>query len=343
LRQPFEVLTAARILYGPGTLAEVPALVRGRPLVVLGQSAAARQRAEPLLRQLGPCATFSVSGEPTMQTVRDGLARARAERCQWVVSFGGGSVVDAGKAVAMLLTNGGDPLDYAEVVGRGLPVTKPSAPFIAIPTTAGTGAEVTRNAVLGVPEQRLKVSLRSRWMLPAVAVVDPEVMVARPESRLDALTQLIEAFVSRRANAWTDLLCREGMDRAVRGHREDAALAALYSGMALANAGLGAVHGLAGPLGGMYGAPHGALCAALLPAVFEMNERRAPNRERFAEVRRRVGDLTLGLKVRRLRELGVQPAEFAAVIEKAKAATSMKTNPVTLSGEQLREILERAW
>jgi alcohol dehydrogenase class IV len=160
---------------------------------------------------------------------------------------------------------------------------------------------------------------------------------------LDALTQLIEPFVSCRANPLTDALCREGMRRAVRGTPDDLALAALFSGMALANAGLGAVHGFAGPLGGMYDAPHGVLCAALLPAVFEVNERAASNRERFDEVRRIVGDLTLGLPVKRLRELGVRQAEFPLIIEKAKAASSMKANPVVLTDAQLREILERAW
>jgi alcohol dehydrogenase class IV len=202
---------------------------------------------------------------------------------------------------------------------------------------------VTRNAVLGSPEHHVKVSLRSPLMLPAVAVVDPDVMIASPENRLDALTQLIEPFVSCRANPLTDALCREGMQRAVRATPEDLAVASLFSGLALANAGLGAVHGFAGPLGGMYDAPHGALCAALLPAVFEMNEHVAPNRERFTEVRRIVGDLTLGLKVKSLCELGVRQAEFPAIIAKAKAASSMKANPVVLTDGQLREILEWAW
>lgn len=339
----FEFATAQRIIFGSGKLKEVPGLVKGRALVVIGKSAGAVQRAEPLLSSLTEYATFSVSGEPTIEVARAGTLRAREEKCDVVVSFGGGSVIDAGKAIAMLLTNGGDPLDYAEVIGRGKTVSKPSAPFIAIPTTAGTGAEVTRNAVLGSPEHHVKVSLRSPFMLPAVAVVDPDVMIASPESRLDALTQLIEPFVSCRANPLTDGLCREGMQRAVRGTPEDLALAALFSGFALANAGLGAVHGFAGPLGGMYDAPHGALCAALLPAVFEMNEKLAPNRERFAEVRRIVPDLTLGLNVKRLRELGVRQAEFPVIIEKAKAASSMKANPVLLTDAQLREILERGW
>lgn len=357
----FEFATAQRILFGSGKLKEVPALVKGRALVVIGKSAGAVQRAEPLLSSLNEYATFSVSGEPTIEVARAGTVRAREEKCDVVVSFGGGSVIDAGKAIAMLLTNGGDPLDYAEVIGRGLPVTKPSASFIAIPTTAGTGAEVTRNAVLGSPEHHVKVSLRSPFMLPAVAVVDPDVMIATPESRLDALTQLIEPFVSGRANPLTDALCREGMPRALRGMPEDLALASLFSGLALANAGLGAVHGFAGPLGGMYDAPHGALCAALLPAVFAVNEEAVrrwtgvspvppghsrdgcATLERFAEVRRIVPDLTLGLQVKRLRELGVRPAEFPVIIEKAKAASSMKANPVVLTDAQLREILDRAW
>ncbi|MEI6083511.1 MAG: iron-containing alcohol dehydrogenase [Verrucomicrobiota bacterium] len=357
----FEFATATRIIFGTGKLQDVPALVKSRALVVIGKSAGAIQRSEPLLSSLDEYATFSVSGEPTLDVVRAGLLRCREEKCDVVVSFGGGSVIDTGKAIAMLLTNGGDPLDYAEVIGRGQSVKKPSALFIAIPTTAGTGAEVTRNAVLGSPEHHVKVSLRSPFMLPAVAVVDSEVMIATPESRLDALTQLIEPFVSGRANPLTDALCREGMQRAVRATREDLALASLFSGLALANAGLGAVHGFAGPLGGMYDAPHGALCAALLPAVFEMNEealRRTSvslvspgmNEQdarstlgRFAEVRRIVGDLTLGLKVKSLRELGVRQAEFPAIIEKAKAASSMKANPVVLTDAQLREILERAW
>lgn len=352
---PFDFVTAARILYGPGKRAAVPALVRGRALVVLGQSAAAVQRAEPLLRPLREYATFSVAGEPTLQTARDGVARARAEQCDCVLGIGGGSVLDTGKAVAMLLTNGGDPLDYAEVIGRGLPVTKPSAPFIALPTTAGTGAEVTRNAVLGAPEQHVKVSLRSPFMVPAVAVVDPEISTATPACRLDALTQLIEPYVSCKANPMTDLICREGMRRWRAG---EFALAALYSGMALANAGLGAVHGFAGPLGGMYGAPHGALCAALLPAVMEVNEaavrRRgtgvtpvaAPPESRWAEVREVVGDLRelcRRLEIQPLRALGVRQAEFPVIIEKAQASSSMKGNPVPLTDAELREILERAW
>ena len=338
----FEFATATRIIYGSGKLAEAGQMVKGRALVIIGKSARAVQHAEPLLRQLNEYATFSVAGEPTFDIVRAGTQRARDERCDCVIGFGGGSVIDTGKAIAMLLTNGGDPLDYAEVIGAGKLVANPSAPFIAIPTTAGTGAEVTRNAVLGSLEKRVKVSLRSPLMLPAVALVDPEISHASVASRLDALTQLIEPLVSSKANPMTDAVCREGMREWKEGNF---ALAAMFSGMALANAGLGAVHGFAGPMGGMYEAPHGALCAALLPHVFAVNKRRAAQ-ERFAEVERTVGDvgqLCQALAVPSLRMHGVRREDFPEIIEKASAASSMKSNPVNLTRAEMQEILENAF
>ncbi len=354
----FEFATTTRIIFGPGRLAAVGAIAKElgrRALVVIGKSAGAVQRAEPLLRQLDEYATFSVAGEPTFDVVRDGTQRARDERCDLVIGFGGGSVIDTGKAIAALLTNGGDALGYVEVIGQGKPLTMPSAPFIAIPTTAGTGSEVTRNAVLGSPERKVKVSMRSALMLPTVALVDPEIVCVRTATGLDALTQLIEPFVSNRANPMTDALCREGMLRVARSlrravemddaaAREDMALAAMFSGMALANAGLGAVHGFAAPLGGMYDAPHGALCAALLPHVFAVNKRRAAS-ERFAEVEQTVGDLAElceALHIPPLRTYGVKREDFPVLIEKAAASNSMKGNPVQLTGDELREILERA-
>jgi alcohol dehydrogenase class IV len=322
---------------------------------------------------------LAVSGEPTIELVREGAKHARTERCDMVIGFGGGSALDTGKAIAALLTNEGDPLDYIEVIGKGQPLTKPSAPYIAIPTTAGTGSEVTRNAVLGSPEHRVKVSLRSPYMLPRVALVDPELTYNLPPdvtaaTGLDALTQLIEAFVSVKANPLTDAICREGMYRVARSlrrayeegdsppwrenwqaivtAREDMCVAGLLSGMALSNAALGAAHGLSGPLGGMFGAPHGALCAAVLPYVVEVNERAARQRlvgspvvSRFEQVKRAVGDLgqlVQALKIRPLRDHGVTRDNFPEIIEKAQASNSMKGNPVSLEEEELREVLERA-
>jgi alcohol dehydrogenase class IV len=224
--------------------------------------------------------SFPIHGEPTVDLVRHGTRLARDTGCDLVIALGGGSAIDAGKAIAALLANGGDPLDYLEVVGQAKPLSRPSAPFIAIPTTAGTGSEVTRNAVLASPEDGVKASLRSPHMLPALAVVDPELTLDLPQALtastgLDALTQLIEPYVSNRANPMTDLYCVEGLRvaasalrRAWRdGHdlaaRTDMSFASLLGGLALANAGLGAVHGFAAPLGGMFDAPHGALCATL--------------------------------------------------------------------------------
>ena len=265
------------------------------------------------------CPPVTVAGEPTVALVRDAAAAARAAGCDLVIACGGGSAIDAGKAIAALLGNGGDPLDYLEVVGRGRPLERPGLPFIAVPTTAGTGSEVTRNAVLASPEHQVKASLRSPLMLARAAVVDPDLLAGLPpaviaSSGLDALSQLIEPFVSLRANPFTDALAREGIRRSARslrqayqqaqhppaevgagvagaGLREDLALASLFGGLCLANAGLGAVHGFAAPIGGTWPAPHGATCAALLPHAMRVNlralERRAPQhpaRARFAEL-----------------------------------------------------------
>ncbi len=355
----FEFATAARIIFGAGKLKELRAITGefGKcALFVQSRSAL------PATTTLPKSVPFTVTGEPTIELVRAGIKLARQERCDVVVSLGGGSTIDAGKAIAALLTNGGDPLDYVEVIGKGQAITKPGAPFIAIPTTAGTGAEVTRNAVLFSPEHHVKVSLRGQHLLARVALVDPELTYNLPpaitaNTGFDALTQLIEPFVSCRANPLTDALCRAGLQRVARSlrpayetgapeARADMALASLFGGLALTNAGLGAVHGFAAPLGGMYDTPHGALCAALLSAVFEMNARLAPNRERFDEVLRITGDLAelcQRLGVKPLREFGVRRAEFPVIIEKAAAANSMKGNPVKLTPTQLGEILEQAW
>jgi alcohol dehydrogenase class IV len=351
----FEFATATRIVFGAGKAKELGAIIAGfgqRPLFVHRKSAAPAEGVP-----------FSVSGEPTIALVRDGVELGRRERCDVVVGFGGGSAIDAAKAIATLLANGGDPLDYVEVVGKGKPITKPSVPFIAVPTTAGTGAEVTRNAVLFSPEYKVKISMRSAHMLARVALVDPLLTLNLPpavtaSTGLDALTQLIEPFVSCKANPMTDALCRAGMRRAARSlrrafehgddvaAREDMSLASLFGGLALANAGLGAVHGFAAPIGGMFPkAPHGAVCAALLPAVMEMNARRVPNPERFDEVRQIVGDigeLVRALKIPGLSAYGVCSVNVPELVERAIQASSMKGNPVPLSANDLREILERS-
>ncbi len=381
----FEFATAARIVFGAGAAREAGAIVGGfgkRALVVTGRH---RQRAEPLLASLSAsgvkAATFAVRGEPEVSTIEEGTALAKQEHCDCVVAFGGGSVIDAGKAIAALLANDGALLDYLEIIGRGKALTKPSAPFIGIPTTAGTGAEVTRNSVLASPEHKLKVSLRSPLMLPKAAVVDPELTRDLPpaltaSTGLDALTQLIEPFVCTRANAMTDGFCAEGIRRAARslraafadGHdasaREDMAAASLLGGLALANAGLGAVHGFAGPIGGGFPAPHGAVCAALLPHVMAANlaalRQRAPGDgalRRYDELARwltgqagataedgvnRVRELTGDLRIEPLGVYGIREEHVADLAAKAANASSMKANPIALTPEELKDTLRRA-
>ena len=381
----FEFATATRIVFGEGALAEAGTLAAGlgrRALVVTGRSA---QRAAPLLARLDAAGvtyeTFAVAHEPTVALALEGTQRARDLGCDLVIAFGGGSVIDAGKAVAALLTNPGDPFDYLEVIGRGKPLPNAPAPFIAIPTTAGTGSEVTRNAVLASPEHRVKVSLRSPLMLPAVALVDPELTYGMPPAitaytGLDALTQVIEPFVTPAANPLTDAICREGIGRAGRAlhrafqrgddaeARADMAFASLCGGLALANARLGAVHGFAGPFGGMFDAPHGAVCAALLPHVMAANvaalRERAPEHPSlrcYDEVARLltgdarasaddgatwVRDLVADLGVPGLAAYGLDEAAFDALIPAAGRSSSMKGNPVALSDSELRAILVRA-
>ena len=270
----FEFATAQRIIFGSGASAKAGEIARGlgaRALVVHGRN---RERVAFLLDQLSAAdiasTTLAVTGEPTIADALSGMEIARQFACNVVIACGGGSVLDAGKAISALLTNPGDPLDYLEVIGRGQPLTRQPAPFIAIPTTAGTGSEVTRNAVLASPEHEVKVSMRSPMMLPAVAIIDPDLTHSLPSALtastgLDALTQVIEPYVSTKANPLTDAICGEGMMRAARSlqraydHPDDAearadmAVASLCGGLALANAGLGAVHGFAGPFGGMIG------------------------------------------------------------------------------------------
>ncbi len=374
----FEFATAGRILFGDGVVRDVPAAARAFGRRALFVTGATPDRAAPLRAALEAagveCIPVTVATEPTLSLVRGGPRDAEV-----VVAIGGGSVLDAGKALAAMLTNPGDPLDYLEVIGRAQPLPFPAAPCIAIPTTAGTGSEVTRNAVLGSAEHRVKASLRSPGMLPRLAVVDPELTHDLPRAitastGLDALTQLIEPYVGIRANPMTDQFCVEGIRRAAaalprvcdngadREARSEMAWASLLGGMALANAGLGAVHGFAAPIGGMVNAPHGAVCAALLPHVMDVNVEalaaRNPGRLiRFTEVARlltRLPHATAGdgvewlaalcrkLDVPPLGTYGITAADIPVLVEKAAQASSMKGNPVVLTSEELREIISRA-
>jgi alcohol dehydrogenase class IV len=302
--------------------------------------------------------------------------------CDVVVSIGGGSTIDAGKAIAAVVTNGGEPLDFLEVVGKGRTISVAPLPFIAVPTTAGTGSEVTRNAVLGSKEHGVKASMRSPLMLPKIALVDPELTYCLQPSvtaftGLDALTQLIEPYVSSRANPLTDAICVQGISRVAgalprayddgsdRDARHDMALSSLFGGLALANAGLGLVHGFAAPLGGQWDAPHGALCAALLPHGMAANvaalRARAPQHralERYSAIaqmltgRRNasadeglewVRALCAELNVPPLRAWGIHEADLPGIAGKAAQASSMKANPLPLTAEELMGVVTAAW
>jgi len=381
----FEFATAGRIIFGNGSIkriSEILKLLGHRAMVVCGKNL---DRAAALFEQLKKAGaeyfTFQVSGEPTIDIALEGVSLARKEKCDFVIGIGGGSVLDTGKVIAALITNHGELMDYLEVIGLGKKIEKTSSPYIAIPTTSGTGAEVTRNAVLKSEEHHVKVSMRSPLMLPAYAIIDPELTHSMPPSvtastGLDALTQLIEAFVSKKNNPMTDGICREGIRRAARSlqrayengkdsdARADMSLASMFSGIALANAGLGAVHGFAGPWGGMFPAPHGVICARLLPYVMESNIRAIKSRlpdspilTRFNEIGQIltnnnsakaddgliwINSLCEILKVPSLSEFGLKKEDIPAVVEKSKNASSMKGNPIELTDEELMEILMRA-
>lgn len=382
---PFTFATASRIIFGPGVRSQLPALAAafgGRVFLTTGVTRERHRELVGALEQQGLSITsFSVSGEPTVGLVVEAVRLCLAEGCQVVIGLGGGSALDTGKAVAALATNGGAVLDYLEVIGKGRPLTVPPLPFVAVPTTAGAGAEVTANAVLAAPEQRVKVSLRSPLLLARLALVDPELTYELPpavtaSTGLDALTQLIEPFTSVRANPLADALCREGMARAARAlarayrnggdraAREDMALVSLFGGLALANSGLGAAHGFASVIGGMFPAPHGALCAALLPHVIDVNVRALRERlpesaalHRYQEAAclltgspaatvndgvAWVRDLCRELAIRPLAAYGVGPADLADIVAKSAVASSMKANPLPLTQAELEEIVQRA-
>jgi alcohol dehydrogenase class IV len=389
----FEHYGVGRILFGRGQVeraGELAAPLGRAALVVYNGDEPGRggplDRVAGLLARQGVSATFvRQRGEPTVADVERALDAARASGCDVVIGLGGGSAIDAAKAAAGLLANGGAALDYLEVIGKGQRITKPAVPWIAIPTTAGTGAEATRNAVIGHPEKRFKASIRSELLLPRVALVDPELGVDVPpavtaSSGMDALCQLIESYTSSGANPMTDPLALQGIPLAARSlrrayedgrdvdARSDMAMAALLGGIALTNAGLGAVHGFAAPLGANFPVPHGVVCAALLPHVIEANVRALrdaspdhPTLRRYAAVGRAMtGQAGLGdadaiqrvidetaalardLKIPSLGGFGLTPAAVPEMVALARKASSMRYNPTTLSDDVLADVLTRA-
>ncbi|WP_319410742.1 iron-containing alcohol dehydrogenase [uncultured Cohaesibacter sp.] len=385
----FQFMTAASIQFGRNEAVKaVPAIAElGSPLLLVhGQDGKrAGWLLEALMERGVEVVCFSVPREPDIALIEEGVSRARATRIRSVVAIGGGAVIDAGKALAALVPATRPVLDHLEVVGKGLPLEKDPLPFAALPTTAGTGAEVTKNAVLTVPEAARKVSLRDPRMLPAMAIVDPALTDGLPRaitlaSGLDAVTQVIEPYLSCKANILTDLLCRDAIAKGMQAlvqlmageakeARDAMAWTSLCGGLALANAGLGAVHGLAGVLGGETGGAHGALCGALLPHVLKANEKAVMASDeiseaecqnlliRFTDVRNWISG-ALGCSADQafdqlanwsranalpgLGGLGLEVARIPYVAEASATSSSMKGNPVALSRAELESVLHVA-
>lgn len=368
----FQLTLPPQISFGRGAFETSLDRISGmgsRLLIVHGRSA--RSQAERIVEVTdGDTHTLVASGEPELDSLRAALEETRAFRPDAVVAIGGGSVLDLGKALAALVPSQGDPLRHLEGVGNGEPLTVPPLPIAAVPTTSGTGSEATRNAVIGVPEAGVKVSLRDVRMVPSLAVVDPALTESAPAavklaSGLDAVTQVIEPYLSRGATPFTDALCRDAIPRGLAALRrlvevpdavahDDMALVSLTGGIALANAGLGAVHGLAGVLGGRTGAPHGALCGRLLvPVLTEVLPKL--DDPKAQQVRNWIGEVFPGddplaafedwidaAGLMRLGDTTLTQEAYAAVAGASGRSSSMRYSPVDANRLDLLGILERA-
>lgn len=381
----FEFATAPKVIFGSGSLKQAGPASRHlgtRGFIICGHRQERAQQLKASLASQGfSLDIISIPGEPTVDQIAAAVERVRSARTEVLFALGGGGAIDSAKALAALAANTGSLLDYLEVVGLGRPLPCPALPIVAIPTTAGTGAEATRNAVLHSPSHHVKASLRHPSMMPRLAIVDPQLTLDLPPTTtaatgMDALTQLIESCVSIKANPMSDALAREGLAHAasslLRAYqkpddisaREHMSVASLFSGMALANSGLGAVHGIAAPLGGAFGAPHGAICAALLPHAMAVNiaaiRSRQPQHDalrRYDEIAtiltqrmsaraedgvRWIQDLAGALSIPSLSKYGITPKHFADLAAKSESASSMRGNPIQLQPGEIEDILNRA-
>lgn len=376
---PFSIAAPARILFGRGEAAKAPALIRAfgaRGLIVHGSTASRAQWLIDALRATGADVTgVACEHEPTLMMLETAIATARRFHPDWVAAIGGGAALDLGKALAALIPAPGNAMDHLEVVGKALPLAVPPLPFIALPTTSGTGAEATKNAVIGLPDHGRKVSLRDDRMLARLAIIDPALTDRSPRavtlaSGLDAVTQVIEPFVSSKATPFTDAITAPAIPQGLMAlkqlmqaenpdARDALAYVSLTGGLALANAGLGAVHGLAGVIGGLCPAPHGAICGALLAPILRLNRAVATGDSAqrldqvFAHIAATFGGTadsapeTLAAWARHaglpgLTAQGLPPALHAQVADAALTSSSMKGNPVALTTQDLIQALEAA-
>jgi alcohol dehydrogenase class IV len=382
----FEFITSDRIIFGNGSLEKIKNIAPefgDKALLVCGSGSVPMEKLLAFLQEVGVSSVvFRVEQEPDIPTIKSGLTMAKSSNCRFVIGYGGGSVLDSAKAISALMTNSGDITDYLEVIGGGQKITHTPAPMIAVPTTAGTGTEVTKNAVISSLEHNVKVSMRSPLMIPKVAIVDPHLTMSMPPSvtastGMDALTQVIEGYVSSKSNPMTDALAQEGIKRGSHallvayqnGHdqqaRYDMALTSLFGGLVLGNSGLGAVHGFAGPIGGMFHVPHGVICASLLPFVMKFNAIELSELNGMESVTKKYHDiarwvtgdkdasiedgvawienLANQLKIPGLQEIGIKKSDFPGIIEKSIVSSSMQKNPILLEESVLSQILEAAF
>ncbi|WP_456295834.1 iron-containing alcohol dehydrogenase [Vibrio sp. AK197] len=318
-----------------------------------------------------------VSGEPYITMVEEAAVEARKFGPDMVIAMGGGSALDMGKALAAVIPNKGNVYDYVEVVGRKVPLKSKPLPFIAIPTTAGTGSEVTHKAVLKSGQDRIKVSLRSSDMLADVAIVDPTLTYGMPKElsargAMTAFTHLMEAYVCSQPNPLTDMICEEGLRRLSRSiipsclrdepqGREDLAVASMLGGMASTNAYLGAAHGLAASLAGKMTAPHSVITARLAPYVMEENIKVAQLEGKLEVLKRYrtmariltnhndahmsdgiawVKMILEQLRIPALSQFGVCRTSFEQVVDGAMKSVSIKGNPLPLTKARLTFILD---
>jgi alcohol dehydrogenase class IV len=386
----FSVSRLPRIEFGSGALARLPAIVRSygaHALLVTGAGSLKNSPSWPTVTDGFKAQGISwlhltVPGEPSPQMVDEAVRALGAEAIDVVVGIGGGSALDAAKAIAGLLGPGNSVMDHLEGVGPELPYNGPATPFIAVPTTAGTGSEATKNAVLSVQgPDGFKKSFRDEKLVAEVALVDPDLLATCPPAviaanGMDALTQLLESYVSSRAAPLTDSLAWGGMKAARDGllalyadagdaaARERMAYAALVSGITLAQVGLGSVHGLAAPLGAFFPIPHGVACGTLVATATRVNiealrmrDPENPALEKYAQVGRLIskqGQLdreaahtvlidtldawTRALGLPTLAHYGVTPADIPRIVANSRGS-SMKTNPVRLEDAEIAAIL----
>ncbi|MFN2304040.1 MAG: iron-containing alcohol dehydrogenase [Anaerolineales bacterium] len=382
----FEFVAPKRIIFGEGSVNKVKSIIPQMGKNALVVTGSGKVPINPLRKLLDDMDInyhiYRVHKEPDVHAIEAGILQSKSKKCDFIIAYGGGAVLDEGKTISALMTNHGDLLTYLEVVGEGNKIKNEAAPMIALPTTAGTGTEVTKNAVIISPEHHVKVSMRSPLMIPRVAIVDPVLTYTMPPSitastGLDALTQVIEAYVSNKANPMTDSISREGIQRGAKflqaayknGQdkiaRENMSLTSLFGGLALANSGLGAVHGFAGVIGGMYDAPHGEICACLLPYVMKYNIKalslslsKTNIYDRYKEIAvwltgdqdatitdgvKWIENLVKELNMPNLQTIGIKQDDFTLIIQRAKISSSMQKNPIELKDAALGSILREAY